>query len=94
MTYERKIVIGLEDIRALSFRCEQCEYQITVSPDDFTRLPATCPNSHGWSVGEEMQSTVTPLQKFTASLRELRGLLGQKTFGFRILLEIDEPRAN
>ena len=94
MTYERKIVVGLDDIRAISLECNECQYRVTMSPDEFFRIPDMCSNGHAWTRGEEKNSSASPVMKFTASLREVRELLGHKHFGFKVLLEIDEPSAS
>jgi hypothetical protein len=93
MTFERKIVVGLEDIRAISFKCAHCEYRVTVSPDKVSGIPAHCPNGHDWTQGEQEAMIVPPLLQFTTTLAKLRTLLSQKALGYRILLEFDEPKA-
>lgn len=94
MTIERKIVVGLEDIKAVSFQCEKCEYRVTMSPDNVQGIPNHCPNGHDWAQGENIAMHVPPLLQFTTTLAKLRMLLGQKAIGFRILFEFDEPKAN
>ena len=44
VTFERKIVVGLEEIRAISFECHKCKSRLTVSPDDLRDIPAACPH--------------------------------------------------
>jgi hypothetical protein len=92
MVIERRILVDLEDIRAISFQCGKCEYRITMSPDKVQGVPRNCPNGHDWAQGENQAMVVPPLLQFTTTLATLRTLLGQKTLGFRILLELDEPK--
>jgi len=94
VTFERKILVGLEDIKAISFQCEKCQYRITMSPDDIRGLPEYCLGGHPWAVGIEEESLAPPLRKFTKSLERLRVLLNQKALGFRILFELDELKIN
>jgi hypothetical protein len=96
MTFERKILVGLEDIKAISFECqgENCKYRITVSPDEPIELPANCPHGHRWISGEPQAMAIPPLLKFTKTLAQVRVLSTQKTLGYRILLEFDEPKTN
>jgi len=93
MVFERRILVGLEDIRAISFQCEKCEYRVTMSPDNVQDVPNHCPNGHDWARGEKEALIVPPLLQFTTMLAKLRMLLGQKLLGFRILFEFDEPKA-
>jgi hypothetical protein len=46
VTFERKIVVGLQEIRAISFECHKCKSRLTVSPDDIRDIPACCPHSN------------------------------------------------
>jgi hypothetical protein len=41
MTVERKIIVGLEDIKAISFQCDACQYRVTMSPDEVKEIPKT-----------------------------------------------------
>lgn len=94
MVFERKIVVGLEDIRAVSFQCATCEYRVTMSPDEVREVPRACQNGHKWTIGEESALVKTPLLLFTDSLGKLRTLLGQKVLGYRVLFEFDEPKTD
>jgi hypothetical protein len=92
MTVERKILFGLDDIKAISFQCDSCKYRITMSPDEVRDLPRNCPNGHRWIVGEQQAKTFPPIQMFSDNLVTLRKLAEQKVLGFKILLEFDEPK--
>jgi hypothetical protein len=92
MTFERKIVIGLEDIKAISFECNDCPFRITMSPDDVGEIPSKCSAGHSWVLGQNIPTIAPPLKTFTGSLALLRTILGQKALGFKILFEFDEPR--
>jgi hypothetical protein len=90
MVIERKIVIDLEEIRSISFQCQNCEYRVAMSPDK-VQIPTQCPNGHSWISGESKAVIAPPLLQFTSTLATLRTLLGQKALGYRILFEFDEP---
>jgi hypothetical protein len=90
MVIERKIVVDLQDIRAVSFQCESCEYRVAMSPDKVS-LPINCPNGHQWTSGQSNALIATPLFQFTSTLATLRTLLKQKALGYRIVFEFDEP---
>jgi hypothetical protein len=94
MTIERRIVVGLGDIKAVSFQCSKCEYRISMSPDKVHGIPAHRPDGHDWVLGKEVTLIVPPLLQFTETLARLRTLAGQKVLGFEILFEFDEEKTS
>jgi hypothetical protein len=94
MTIERKVVVSLEDIKAISFEClgDNCKYRITVSPDDPFNLPSSCQRGHRWIGGQPETMIITPLMTFTKILAQLRVLSTQRALGYKILMEFDEPK--
>ena len=57
VTFERKIVVGLEEIRAITFECHQCKSRLTVSPDDIRDIPTACPHCNfSWRLPEDAQA--------------------------------------
>jgi hypothetical protein len=94
MTFERKIMVGLDDIRAIAFQCKQCEYRVTMSPDNLSGItvPQHCPNGHDWNNGVNEALVIPPILLFTSMLAKLRVLLKQGALGFTILFEFDEPQ--
>ncbi|HEY4878048.1 MAG TPA: hypothetical protein VIH97_02905 [Candidatus Acidoferrales bacterium] len=94
MTFERKIVVGLEEIRAISFECHKCKSRLTVSPDDLRDIPAACPHCNfSWRQPIDPDAgPVSPPKNFAVGIREIRIRFGADVIGFKILLEFDEPR--
>lgn len=93
MTVEHRILIGLADIKSISFQCDNCNYRVTVSPEDIKEVPFGCSNNHHWEHGEREHPNATPSMHFFSYLAKLRFLNSQRSLGFQVLLEIDEPRA-
>ena len=94
VTFERKIVVGLEEIRAISFECHQCKSRLTVSPDDIRDIPATCPHCNfSWRLPEDPHAgpVASPPKNFAFGISELKIRFGADVIGFKILLEFDEP---
>jgi len=98
MTVERKIIIGLEDIKAVLFKCTACDSRMSVvtKADEPIRIPHECHNCHRtWSLLEPAQyeHVGSPFVNFTSSLTKIISHWndGVKT-GFRILLELEEPK--
>lgn len=99
MTYERKIVVGLDDIKALTFECNKCKSRISLSPDFVTEVPYKCPQimcQHPWRPPD-----ITPGQhgavrshfaNFVDGLASIRKMVAasESSLGFKIILEFDE----
>ncbi len=97
MTSERRIIVELGDIQALTCECKKCRYRVCLQPDDARhRVPDMCPGKCGqrwWSPptmgdlkrGEE----VGIVSDFMADLHDMRN--PKQAFGFALLLEFDEP---
>ena len=95
VTFERKIVVGLEEIRAISFECHQCKSRLTVSPDDIRDIPTACPHCNfSWRLPEDAQlgPVASPPKTFAFGIKELKIRFRADVIGFKILLEFDEPR--
>ncbi|MFY9802044.1 MAG: hypothetical protein WA211_18325 [Candidatus Acidiferrales bacterium] len=96
VTFERRIVVGLEEIRAISFECHKCKSRLTVSPDDIRDIPAACPHCNfSWRLPEDANASpaTSPPKNFAVAVREIKVRFGADVIGFKILLEIDEPRS-
>lgn len=90
MTFEQKIVVGLEDIKAISFECAQCRTRVTMSPDD-PQVPRRCQKCDAvWVVGSPSNMAGTsPHLNLAHAISEIRKQLKEKNVPFRILLEFD-----
>jgi hypothetical protein len=96
MTFEHKLVVGLEEIKAVIFQCrhEDCTAKITLAPEQIQRPPNSCPKGHAWdwSIPEEYEAvTGSAFVFFLRALRRLRDPVFEKAAGFKILIEFDEP---
>ena len=98
MTLERKIVVGLEDIEAISFEClaPDCGSRLTVAPERCT-IPPRCPHCNREWVPPNQAGIQTvkawPFVNFTMSLSKIRTLISDGQLGFRMLLEFKEPQS-
>lgn len=102
MTLERKIVLGLDEIKAIVFECSSagCGARVVLPPDAIDNIPTNCPGRHAWNWAdpklieraEQSNSKSAPLVSFLQSLRRLRDPLVQESAGFKISLELDEPK--
>lgn len=93
MTIERKIVVGLDDIKAITLECE-CGARMTFTPELFRAIPANCSNCpKQWSKFDRLDTApgIPAATWFLTSLRDIRTLLREKSLPFKILLEFNEP---
>jgi hypothetical protein len=93
MTFERKIIVGLDDIRAIIFECEECHSRISMNPDNVpSRLPQKCAEcGRDWIHDANRLATIkTPSETFVDMLARLRTANAQRV-GFHIRLEFEEP---
>jgi len=102
VTIETKIVVGLEDIDAISLEClgEKCHFKISLSPDQEGKIPEKCPQcDRKWyesDISGYMNKKVLPLWNFAKSVEIIRASIREAgdAAGFRILLEFKEPTSD
>lgn len=99
MTVERKVVVGLGDLKGIIFECKHagCTARVVVAPDHF-RVPENCPGcGREWmheSKVSEVKSTSSTYINFVQAISKIRAHdseAGNEWPKFRILLEFDEP---
>jgi hypothetical protein len=98
MTIEHKIVVGMDDVKAVIIECKCCN-RISFRPDD-VRIPENCPNPNcgiAWSqkshgISTEREAWASANLNFADAIGQVRKHL--KNSSFKILLEFeDESRA-
>jgi hypothetical protein len=94
MTIKRKILVGLDDIKAICLECRDCDTRLSLRPDGSSRIPAQCPHCNAdWMQLDPASSRAldSPFVSFVSSLQRIRSLLKEgATMGFNILIEFDE----
>ena len=102
MTIERKIVVGLDDIKAVSFECKKCDTRLTIIPGDIKEIPQRCPKpncSSEWHISAGIiieQKKTTVFEDLVLSLETIRTLMKNQSSperGFRILFEFEHPES-
>jgi hypothetical protein len=94
VTFEHKIVVGLDDIKAVSFECNQCHTRVTMSPDKIV-VPHKCPNPQCdnvwiWGDPKNFQSVTSPHMNFVNAIGQIRKQLEENGGGgFKVLLEFE-----
>jgi hypothetical protein len=94
MTFERKIVVGLEDIASISLECVKCKRRLTFCPDERIVIPRACSCGNGWipnEVAVPFRSTESPLGIFLQTVQTIRTITASNPYGVKILLEYTDP---
>lgn len=97
MTIEHRILVGIEDIRAVTFECDACKARSTVPFGSVRDLPGSCSSCNAvWWVSSDFSTHVSAsgpaARQFIHSIVTFRALMGEKKTPYRILLEIEDPR--
>ena len=102
MTSERRIIVSLEDIKALAYECKKCGAKVCFSADAQLEAAAQCFQCRATWI-QESTSGPSPVpidnsfvrqslsMKLALSLAKLRDPEISKTLGFRVLFEFEEP---
>jgi predicted RNA-binding Zn-ribbon protein involved in translation (DUF1610 family) len=95
MTVEHKVVVGLDDIKAIVFECLKCGAKVTRSPDSGREVPYTCSECRiSWRDNDtkgDVEHWQDCFSKFTKSIGDIRTLDKQRQGNFRILFEFEAP---
>lgn len=88
MTVERRMIVGVGDIRAVCLECGRCKARLVSLPDKVEAL-SSCPACRQpWP---ETSALVSPLKALLEAIPGARLLESQATDGVKVLLEFDAP---
>ena len=92
MIMEHKILIGLDDIKAVIFECRKCKSQQRILMSNLNETPNSCTQCNsGWiQKDNSYHSYPSRLDNFVKSMKKLLELENSNTVNVKILLEIDE----
>ena len=98
MTVERRMIFGIDDIRAVTFQCSSCKTRITIPADSLREVPRQCTSCDAvWWRGDEIATHVSTsgpaAMAFIQAIRTLATMMREKKDAFRILLELEEPKS-
>jgi hypothetical protein len=96
MTIERRVIGGIEDIKAISFECKKCKRRLTSGPEfvSLLSIPLGCPCGHPWRPalqGNPVDMNEDAFIKLVAGVQRIRALEKEGSLGVRVLFEFDEP---
>jgi len=96
MTLERRIIAGLEDVRAISLECNKCRARVTFSADSKVDVPVACERcGHPWRSANSVNAYKTndsAVVSLVQAIPNIRILLNENALGFRVLFEFYEPK--
>jgi hypothetical protein len=97
MTFERKIVVGLDELRAVTFECVNptCKARTTIHVDGLRSIPDGCNACNAiWNpkiLNDYVQTSGPAEAALINSIVRVRTLIQEKRCPVRILLEFNEP---
>ncbi len=98
MAIERRIVVGIDDIKAVTFQCSSCGARTQVPVSSLSEVPQQCNSCQAiwWSSNDFATHVTTSGPTATAFIQAIRifaALIRDNKDTFRILLEFEEPKA-
>lgn len=99
MTYERRIVVSLDDILLVSYECKTCGARTSFSPDKTLEAASVCFQCRAeWQKGNVAASSTDPLYtrkslplRLMEAVSSLRNPDIASNLGFKVLFEFQEP---
>ena len=97
MTIERRMIVGIDDIKAVTFECSKCGARMPIAVGSLREVPQQCPscNEVWWRSNDFPTHVSTSGPAATAFIQAVRvsaAMIRDKTDTFRILLEFEEPK--
>ena len=101
MTSERRLLVGVADIKSIAYECKKCGARLSFSPDNPMQPNNQCFQCHHpWVVGENSSEVSLPREYMLQSpfirlldvVQHLRKPDVSKTLGFKLVFELDEDQ--
>jgi Zn-finger nucleic acid-binding protein len=71
MTREHRLILGLDDVRAVRWKCPKCGVEVNYVLTETVRLPDQCPSCHDGLMGD-IEKVTQVGQEFVRLLKRLR----------------------
>jgi hypothetical protein len=98
MTIERKIIVSLDEIKALVFECREgdCRSRITLNIDEIAMdtLPRKCSNNHEWIWKISDAPSLSPFSAIVGAFKNLNAkpdIIARSRF--QMFLQLDDPKS-
>jgi hypothetical protein len=95
MVIERRIVVGIEDIKSIILECKNCKARIVRAPELEREVPYQCPECPSkWRTpsGRQVIQSDSACFHFAKAIPALRSLIKENALGCNILFEFEELR--
>jgi hypothetical protein len=97
MTIERRMIVGIDDIKAVTFECSKCDARTPIAVSSLREVPQQCPscNEVWWRSNDFLTHLTNSGPAATAFIQAIRvstAMVRDKKDTFRILLEFEEPK--
>jgi len=87
MTYEHRLLVGFEEIKAVVFECNACKTRVSIPMAEFNGAPFGCPKQHAWESNRATVETMPAFKALALFLARLSSDDFQKQVGFKVFLE-------
>lgn len=87
MTFEHRLLVSFEEIKAVVFECNTCKTRISIPMEEFSKAPQICPKMHAWESGRAAVESGPAFTALALLLKRLGSDDFQKQVGFRVFLE-------
>jgi hypothetical protein len=102
MTIEHTMIVGLDDIKAVTFQCKECGTRTTIPIENLDETPPRGCNSCKaiwWSAqtvnaGAYVTTSGPAIMGLIQSIVKMRIVMGEGTETVRVLFEFEESDAN
>jgi len=95
MTFERKIVVGFDELMAVTFECGKCNARTTIHMDGLMGIPDDCNACNAiWNpkiLNDYVQTSGPAEATLINSIIRVRTLIQEKRCPVKILLEYNDP---
>jgi DNA-directed RNA polymerase subunit RPC12/RpoP len=96
MVIEHRIIVGLDDVKAISLKCLKCHTKVTFEADSKVDVPLSCGHCGNPWRSEQAQrgawASDSAVLSFVQVIPTIRAFLAERVHGFNVLLEFEEPK--
>ncbi len=92
MTFEQRMIIGFDDIKAVIFECNICKVRTSIPIVELEAARLSCPKHHGWVVNKFAIDRSTAWDALALLLKNLADKKFQDEVGFKVFLECESKK--
>lgn len=92
MTFEHRLLVGFDEIKAVVFECNECKTRTSIPVKEFNAPPLLCPKEHAWVTNKPVIEQMTALAALGSLLKSLRDEAFQERAKFRVFLEFEAKK--